>query len=587
MAVLQLFRQDDFTGGLNLRADQFKLAPNESPDMLNVEVDPRGGLFSRGAMRRINTTGILNNLLLTQDDFNLIDENGNYIGLEANPYWYPRSMFPHYDDTHYLMLSTGNVNSVMGKVYYSTGTNFTELAVDVHTSNGACFASWGKDLYFTTGKGYKTHKWDGTTLTPIAFAAASNNGADYVQFGNTSPHIPSSEHVAYHAGRLFVADVMDYSVTGSTSTPVDHPNRIRWSDLNNPVKWTETNRIDIFGSGDKITAIVPFGGALVIFKRLAVYVLTGDGTTESPFAVQLVTNKVGAATHEAVAVTERGIYFFCWPDGLFVFTGDGVIDLFEPIRPILLRGEVNPNEVDNIFVSYINRRIWVSLPYSVTSTVSKATVSFVYDPSMNGFSYMGESYGVDDAFKASGTWVKHQLADGWGLTCGCTFTTTDGNIINAAAHAAKDVVLNVDVIGQQTDNINGTEQGFTTYYRTRWVDGENYSQKKMWRRPDFVLRQESSARILDFRVYHDYEESEVGQKRQFDVVVPASGSGALWGSFDWNESNWGTANEGSFVKSGSNLGLARAVQLEIVGQPGLSWGLDSMTLKYNGRRVKG
>jgi hypothetical protein len=55
---LKVLRQDDFTGGLNLRADQFQLAPNESPKMLNVEIDPRGGIFSRGAMRRTNATAV-------------------------------------------------------------------------------------------------------------------------------------------------------------------------------------------------------------------------------------------------------------------------------------------------------------------------------------------------------------------------------------------------------------------------------------------------------------------------------------------------------------------------------------------------
>ena len=56
---LQLFRQDDFTGGLNLRADQFQLGANESPDMLNVEIDPRGGIASRGGMSKIVTNGII------------------------------------------------------------------------------------------------------------------------------------------------------------------------------------------------------------------------------------------------------------------------------------------------------------------------------------------------------------------------------------------------------------------------------------------------------------------------------------------------------------------------------------------------
>lgn len=45
MAKVRVRELKDFTGGLNFRADQFQLADNESPDMLNVEIDPRGGVF--------------------------------------------------------------------------------------------------------------------------------------------------------------------------------------------------------------------------------------------------------------------------------------------------------------------------------------------------------------------------------------------------------------------------------------------------------------------------------------------------------------------------------------------------------------
>ena len=58
MSQVLIERRDDFTGGLNLRADQFQLSNNESPDMMNVEIDPRGGLFSRGAFREINDTAV-------------------------------------------------------------------------------------------------------------------------------------------------------------------------------------------------------------------------------------------------------------------------------------------------------------------------------------------------------------------------------------------------------------------------------------------------------------------------------------------------------------------------------------------------
>ena len=47
-----------FTGGLNLRSDQFNLNDNESPDLLNVVVDPRGGIRQRDGVDRRNTTAL-------------------------------------------------------------------------------------------------------------------------------------------------------------------------------------------------------------------------------------------------------------------------------------------------------------------------------------------------------------------------------------------------------------------------------------------------------------------------------------------------------------------------------------------------
>ena len=48
----------DFTGGLNLRSDQTSLGPSESPAMLNVEVDPRGGIARRDAIDALNASAL-------------------------------------------------------------------------------------------------------------------------------------------------------------------------------------------------------------------------------------------------------------------------------------------------------------------------------------------------------------------------------------------------------------------------------------------------------------------------------------------------------------------------------------------------
>ena len=44
----------DFRGGLNYRTDQFDIAENESPDLLNVSVDPRGGVAMREGVTSYN-----------------------------------------------------------------------------------------------------------------------------------------------------------------------------------------------------------------------------------------------------------------------------------------------------------------------------------------------------------------------------------------------------------------------------------------------------------------------------------------------------------------------------------------------------
>ena len=49
----------DFSGGLNLRENQFQLSDNESPEMHNITIDPLGGIYSRKGWERWNDTDIV------------------------------------------------------------------------------------------------------------------------------------------------------------------------------------------------------------------------------------------------------------------------------------------------------------------------------------------------------------------------------------------------------------------------------------------------------------------------------------------------------------------------------------------------
>ena len=317
MAAIRTLRQDDFTGGLNLRADQFQLAPNESPKMLNVEIDPRGGVFSRGAMRTIATAVTPTN-------------------------WSPEVLMPFYADTHYLMLSTGKSGATNGDVLYSTGASFTSLAVPVSEEHGASFAPWGDDLYMTTGHTSVSYRWrTSPSLVLSAMTASGPTWQNSYTSGLSGNHMPKAKHAVTHAGKLFVAY--------TTEEDGVHADRIRWSHPNSPGNWAQQDYIDINTGSSGITAMTVYAGHLLVFKHNAVFAVFGyDSDT---FQVVEVSRNVGAGTPHAVCTTERGVYFFSYPDGLMLYNGERITDLFEAIRPAMVAGYINPNTIDEVYVN--------------------------------------------------------------------------------------------------------------------------------------------------------------------------------------------------------------------------------------------
>lgn len=531
MASLQVVRQDDFTGGLNLRADQFQLGPNESPKMLNVEIDPRGGVFSRGAMRRINSSGIA-------------------------AHWQPENLFPFYGDSHYVMLSTGKAGATDGDVFYSTGSNFTSLAIPVGYEHGASFAPWGKTLFITAGPTKVSYKWDGATKTALTASGPVWQNS-YATPTLTPEYFPQAAHTITHAGKVFVANTIENGVEKRT--------RVRWSHPNNPTNWAEQDYIDINDGGQDVTGLASFGGHLLVFKHNAVFAIFGyDSDT---FQVVEISRNVGAATPHAICTTERGVYFFSYPDGLMLYNGNNVIDVFEPIRPAVINNSINPAAIDEVYVNYVNRRIWVSVPYSEVTTVSHPTAVFVYDPSVS----------------QRGAWLMFSTGDSKGIAGGCTFTLESGQTMHLVAHPTLPQVLNVDDYDNTYDNITGTDVYFPSSYRTRWVDAGSYSQKKMWRRPDVVIKQAALTSTLTFDIYSDYEESV--KTKTYSVNVPVTGAGMTWGFSQWGSATWGGANLGSQIVNGRSIGLAKAIQVEFSGTAGVPWGINSLTLKYNPRKV--
>ena len=56
--MLRSIRVDDFTGGLNLDSNAFHVEKNQTGDLLNVDLNPKGGVSTRWGFRRINDTAV-------------------------------------------------------------------------------------------------------------------------------------------------------------------------------------------------------------------------------------------------------------------------------------------------------------------------------------------------------------------------------------------------------------------------------------------------------------------------------------------------------------------------------------------------
>lgn len=549
--MLRSIRVDDFTGGLNLDSNAFHVEKNQTGDLLNVDLNPKGGVSTRWGFRRINDTAV----------------NGFTAGA-----FYPSKLWAWSGASRRILLAANN------GVYYSSGTNFTSLSLTTNNEFGAGFTGWDREddsvVYIARGAGYQVSKWDGASVTSLT---ASGTGA--WQNDLTSPtgtHAPKGEHIATHVDRLWIA--------GTTEGASTFPNRIRFSHPLFPESWREDDYIDIPAGGSKITAIIPFGGHLIVFKQRSVWAIYGY--SEDTFQLVELTRRIGAMTTNAVALADNGIYFFSNPDGVFFYDGRSFKDLFVNLRPLAVGSEINESASDAVSMGWANGRAYLSIPsgddavnYATydDSTVAydsdvrkfdgavratRSTISFVYDPTVG-----------------RGAWTAYKTHDGFGLTTPIDFITDAGKAYHLAVHPYQPYVLSIDTReNSYYDRVTSASEAsnFESYYVTGWQDADNISAKKFWRRPEIVMRKDQNEHQVSIDVYRDWNDSQVCNT----FTITQDG---FIGSEEWQ--TWLPPDFGADHHTTQSLGIARSVKLKISGVYG-PWAFYNITYKFNPRKVR-
>lgn len=524
----------DFTGGLNFRGDAFGLADGESPEMLNVDVDPRGGFVARKGWSRWNSASI------------------------ATP-WDPRTLFVHElsDGTDRVWLANNS------RVSHSTSGAFTVLqaaGTDVVADavlHGADFAPWGDSLYIACGQTLQSVEVVGTTGTRMTAAGA----ASWTAYASPSSNVmPSCDYMVSHMGYVFAASTYEDAAA--------FPHRVRWSHPNNPKAWLQADFIDLKEGGGPITALVPMTDHLLVFKQSAVWAIYGyDSDT---WQVVNVSRTTGAVNRSSVAAAEGMAFFYSQGEGVYMIRdGQRPEEISLPLRPMFDNGHFSLTATDGVWLGWVGQRLYWGAPYAKNTTPTDASVVFVFDP----------------AIGQRGAWMMHQGADGMGLgpfaqggfgggaglKFGCSRTTADIMIVEAA--------------DLPEDDFGGTPTGFESYYVTKWVDGGWPTLKKAWRRPDLVVKEREQAYNVTIQSYKDYDEANVSRTKV--VPIAAGTTGAVWGSFTWGDGTlYGPPAQGSTIERGGSFGAARSLQLRITGETSKPWGVDAIVLKFIPRRFR-
>lgn len=530
---------DDFTGGINLRADQTKLASNELAGALNIEVDPRGGAKMREGWQRWNS-----------------------VAVTADP-WSPQ--------TGFLFQRTFGAPIVMiannGKLLHSSDGTFSvlqESAADVVVSadwHGADFANWGDEVYIACGAtdGSPSHRWDGTgdavALTP---AGAGFWNDDYTV--DNAGVMPAAELVTTHLNYLFVANTRE---DGSNKR-----NRIRWSHPNSPEDWAEGDEITILNAG-AITEIVSMNDHLLIFAELGIWALYGIDSDS--WQLNQVTRAVSTLSPNWVAEADNGIYFFSWPHGVHFYDGSVLREVSASLRPAFDSLDFAPGQLSKVFFGWMNRRLWFGAPYNERTAVTDTACVFVLDPSLG----------------SGGSWVRHVGADGNGLGPFIEDRVSSSPKFYGCSRSTADV-MRVDAFGSDVwvDDFGGVPAGYQSWFTTRWMNDGISDGKKSWKRASVMCREFPSEHVLRWEAMHDYDESNVERNGQFSVESGSTavryGSGAKYG----DGSKYSRRAKGAHLERTGNFGSAKAVQLRFIGEVGKPWGVSSITNKFINRRYK-
>lgn len=276
----------DLSGGARPDYGETSLADNELAFARDVEYRGRGLVGSRGTFASYLTLGYD----CTQVEFLDVNETGE----AARLYFVNATLSPRFQAP-----GGGAIGSAVST--FTAPSDFDDYACGAVAYNGTAYA--------TSVRSPAAIYWNGTSWSTKTFS----------DFDGVGGRFPSAKHLAAHHDLIFAANIDSASAGRQRG-------RLRWSNALDPEQWDAEDFID-FGAGDGtgITAIVPFGEDLVVFKRNSIDLLSGR--SPATFTRYSVSTTLGTRSPKTVQVMDDMLVFYDDGRGVFAFDGSGFTEL--------------------------------------------------------------------------------------------------------------------------------------------------------------------------------------------------------------------------------------------------------------------
>ena len=190
----------DFSGGLNLRDDNYQIADNEVGDIVDLDIEANGGVNRRGTVRNTTTTafGSASPMLLTQFVGNSVSQVvvGNQSGGA--------------DNIAYTSAGVGAPTLVA--LSGATTTSPWRSATMARITSAA-----SQRLYIQRNAAHVVARFNGAAITDLGNAEGNYNENVAAAAGGFAP---LAKLICAHKSFMFHGNIIDAAA---------HPSRIRWS----------------------------------------------------------------------------------------------------------------------------------------------------------------------------------------------------------------------------------------------------------------------------------------------------------------------------------------------------------------------